>query len=509
MTNANPTFTAAAAWHKSACFSLGAAVCAGALLLMAVSAQAQIDYGWPQNLLVANDQLNGSVMQIDEFGDVSPFTTNGLRTPFGLAFDGAGNVYVGGGGVIYGAISEFTSGGTLITSNFVSAGLDGPEGLAFNSAGDLFVANGGNGTITEYYPNGILMRNFVTGLTSPEFLAFNSAGDLFVTAQIINGETETGYIYEFAPNGITLKIFPTGLKTICGLALDRAGNPYVTSRSSIIKSGVHEVVNFETIIAYGPTELSGIPYGLAFDVQGNLYAACGLDYIDIIDSRETSEGLTIFASSELLDEPAGIAFQPIPCYIYSVTSSQTIPYGATNVNLNGTISPFAPGEPIVGEPVTVTINGNAQTATILDNSGDFSVSYNLSTIPASDTPYTITYSYGGDLLLLATTDTSTTLTMQGSSFSGLTASQSIAYGTTNVTLSGTISTNNQVYPAIGEAVTVTINGNARLPPSSITPGTFLSVIMPAPSPRVRRPTPSLIRMAAITWCFPPPIPARR
>ncbi|MEI7533518.1 MAG: autotransporter-associated beta strand repeat-containing protein [Verrucomicrobiae bacterium] len=46
-------------------------------------------------------------------------------------------------------------------------------------------------------------------------------------------------------------------------------------------------------------------------------------------------------------------------------------------------------------------------------------------------------------------------------FSGLTASQSIFYGTANVTLSGTVSAGS-VYPANGETVSVTINGNTQL-----------------------------------------------
>ena len=47
------------------------------------------------------------------------------------------------------------------------------------------------------------------------------------------------------------------------------------------------------------------------------------------------------------------------------------------------------------------------------------------------------------------------------SFSGLTASQSITYGTTAMTLAGKLGATGGVYPASGEAVTVTINGNAQ------------------------------------------------
>ena len=47
------------------------------------------------------------------------------------------------------------------------------------------------------------------------------------------------------------------------------------------------------------------------------------------------------------------------------------------------------------------------------------------------------------------------------SIAGVTASQSITYGTSTVTLSGTVSATGPVYPADGETVTVTINGTPQ------------------------------------------------
>ncbi len=67
-----------------------------------------------------------------------------------------------------------------------------------------------------------------------------------------------------------------------------------------------------------------------------------------------------------------------------------------------------PGE---GETITVTINGNPQTTTIDDNTGDFNIIYNPSAIPASGTPYTITYGYVGDATLNGATNTGTSLTV--------------------------------------------------------------------------------------------------
>ena len=103
--------------------------------------------------------------------------------------------------------------------------------------------------------------------------------------------------------------------------------------------------------------------------------------------------------------------------------------------------------PNPGETVTVIIDGNPQTTTIDDSTGDFSITYDTSAIPGSATPYVVTYSYGGDQVLAPASDASTTLTLStcpntttlyaftgiNSGFipqNGVTLSGNILYGTT-------------------------------------------------------------------------------
>src|ERR1019366_7354825 len=100
--------------------------------------------------------------------------------------------------------------------------------------------------------------------------------------------------------------------------------------------------------------------------------------------------------------------------------------------------------------------------------------YNSSAIPASGTPYTITYSYAGDTSFTAASSTSTTLTVNPATpaFSGLAANPSIIYGTPTVTLGGTVSATGPVYPASGRTITVSINGNAQTTTISDSTGDF-------------------------------------
>ncbi|HYA15883.1 MAG TPA: choice-of-anchor D domain-containing protein, partial [Bryobacteraceae bacterium] len=89
---------------------------------------------------------------------------------------------------------------------------------------------------------------------------------------------------------------------------------------------------------------------------------------------------------------------------------QSIPAGTASVTLSGTISGTGSVFPSTSESVSVSINGTALPATIGAN-GAFTIVFPTASIPASSTPYTVTYSYTGDTNLTAATDTTTTLTV--------------------------------------------------------------------------------------------------
>jgi uncharacterized repeat protein (TIGR01451 family) len=121
---------------------------------------------------------------------------------------------------------------------------------------------------------------------------------------------------------------------------------------------------------------------------------------------------------------------PMPTFS-GLTPSQSITYGTASVTLGGKIA-NGMTYPVSGEKVTITINSAAAQATI-GSTGTFSTSFPTATIPASTTPYTITYSYAGDANLGAATNTSTTLTVGKASQTinfTTNAPTSAAYGST-------------------------------------------------------------------------------
>jgi YDG domain len=162
--------------------------------------------------------------------------------------------------------------------------------------------------------------------------------------------------------------------------------------------------------------------------------------------------LTLSLVASLLH--AGIGFS-------NLTSNQSVNYRTSNLTLSGTLGGFyvvlTTGYwwyPNQGDKIAITIDGNTQTTTINDQTGDFSVNYNPASIPASPTPYTITYSYPGNTYnsFPSTSDNSTTLivnalpvVVNGSrNYDGTTTAQASILNVannldgTNLTLSGSV-----------------------------------------------------------------------
>ena len=147
--------------------------------------------GWPSIVRAISSNGLGS-------GNIYKFTPSGVRTtfaptgwegilvmgvsPLGLAFDSAGNLFVGNDDTL--AITSSNLPQTESQSTFVASGLTTACGLAFNSAGDLFEADWGSGNIYEFTPDGT-RSTFASGLVHPIALAFQPVPEL--TAIVTNG----------------------------------------------------------------------------------------------------------------------------------------------------------------------------------------------------------------------------------------------------------------------------------------------------------------------------------
>jgi len=156
--------------------------------------------------LFVGDYSSGSIYEFTPGGKQSTFAS-GLQYPSGLAFNSAGDLFEADwvGGYIY----EFNTNGTQTTFAFENYPGDwsvSPFALAFDAAGNLFVGNDVTSShyIVEFAPDGDQSTFVSSGLTSACGLAFNSAGELFEADQ------GSGDIFEFTSDGIR-STFASGL----------------------------------------------------------------------------------------------------------------------------------------------------------------------------------------------------------------------------------------------------------------------------------------------------------
>jgi sugar lactone lactonase YvrE len=224
------------------------------------------------NVYVADEQ-NHAIRKITPLGDVSTFAgimgvagshddtrlNATFNRPLGLAFDGAGNLYVAD--THNNTIRKITADGTVSTV----AGLAGTSGssdgtgtnvlfnspfsLAIDTQTNIYVADTFNQTIRKITPDGVVST---------------LAGKANV--QGTNNATGTNATFSF-PEGI---------------AVDPDGNVFVTDdgNSSIRKITAGGVVTTFAGISGGPGAVDGVdmarfnfPFGLAIDASRNLYVA--------------------------------------------------------------------------------------------------------------------------------------------------------------------------------------------------------------------------------------------
>jgi hypothetical protein len=170
--------------------------------------------------LFESEPINGDVIEITASGTQKTFASN-LDGPLEPAFDKGGDLFVSS----YNSVYEFTNNNGTLSSNptIIVSGFSFAAGLAFDGAGDLFVADQGNnpgyGVIYEFTNNaGALNTNstvFASGLDQPWGLAFNSKGNLF------EADSFSGNIYEFTPEG-TKSTFASGLNDPEGVCFEPA-----------------------------------------------------------------------------------------------------------------------------------------------------------------------------------------------------------------------------------------------------------------------------------------------
>ena len=258
------------------------------------------------------------------FGDGGPAVAARLYQPYGMAPDGAGNLYIADRGNhrirkvdAAGMISTVAGGGLGGDGGAaVAAQLNRPTDVALDAAGNLYIADAGNRRIRKVDAAGVITTVAGDGrrgsdgdggpaveaqLSSPYGVALDAAGNLYFSDSgyrpsdashrpRIRKVDAAGVITTVAGDGTAGFSGDGGaavaarLSLLAGVALDAAGNLYIADRGNSRIRMVDTAGVITTVAGDGTRGFGGdggpavearllSPYGVALDAAGNLYIA--------------------------------------------------------------------------------------------------------------------------------------------------------------------------------------------------------------------------------------------
>jgi DNA-binding beta-propeller fold protein YncE len=192
---------------------------------------------------------------------VTALASSGLSQPFGVAVDGAGNVYFSDS--VNNAIKKWTATNNTVTT-LVSSGLYYPHGVAVDGAGNVYIADTYNNAIKKWTAANNTVTTLVSsGLYYPYGVAVDAAGNIYIA----DTENSAIKIWTAADQTVTT-LFSVGKHYAYGVAVDGAGNVYTPYGTMIVKwTAANQAVT--TLVSSGLY----YPYGVAVDGAGNVYIA--------------------------------------------------------------------------------------------------------------------------------------------------------------------------------------------------------------------------------------------
>jgi len=150
-------------------------------------------------------------------GQLVPLVFSGVFNPFGVAVDGAGNVYIAD--IDDNAIKEWTPTNSTLTT-LVSSNLSSPGGVAVDGAGNVYISDTGNNAIKEWSVANSNVTTLVSGLNGA--IAADAAGNVYIA----DGGDKTIKEWNAANSSLTTLV-TLGLVGPEGVAVDVAGNVYI------------------------------------------------------------------------------------------------------------------------------------------------------------------------------------------------------------------------------------------------------------------------------------------
>jgi len=238
---------------------------------------------------------SGAAAQVPGVG-----TNASLDQPFALAFGPDGNMYVTAASISNNkpvvfkitptGVATIFAGGSKGSANGqgTAASFNTIRGIAVALDGSIYVTDYGNGLIRKITPGG-LVTTFYTDLvnTDPHGICIDSYGNVYVSytgSRIIKKITPAGVATVLAGSGLDALTDGTGtaasFQVLYGLAIDLNNNIYAADKHTVRRitpSGVVTTVAGAATSGFvddvGSLARFFNVYGVACDLQGNLYVA--------------------------------------------------------------------------------------------------------------------------------------------------------------------------------------------------------------------------------------------
>jgi len=292
-----------------------------------------------------------------------------------------------------GGVASYASGSgtTTLTFNYVVAAGQNTTDLDYSSTSALSL------------PNGSSIDDSLGGTAALTLPATGTDG-LAVSKIII--DTSQPSIVVVSTTAVAKSQFTVGATVPITITFNEAMSVTGTPQLALNDGGIANYANgsgttvltFDYVVATGQNTAD-----LDYSSTSSLILNSG----SIVDTLGGAASLTLPATGTdwLATHKLMIGTVPTPV-LGNLSVSSSIPQGAASVAFSGTIAAGTLIPPST-ESVAITLNGVTQDAAINAN-GNFSTTFNTSTLPASNTPYQVTYTYAGDANFNSTADNTTT-----------------------------------------------------------------------------------------------------